>query len=37
MGRKAVECNTLFIDNLPVPAEDLVGEGGRGLSTCCTV
>jgi acyl-CoA dehydrogenase len=31
MGRKAVECNTLFIDNLPVPAEDLVGEEGRGF------
>jgi acyl-CoA dehydrogenase len=31
MGRKAVECNTLFIDNLPVPAEDLVGEEGKGF------
>jgi acyl-CoA dehydrogenase len=31
MGRRAVECNTLFIDNLPVPAEDLVGEEGRGF------
>ena len=31
MGRKAVECNTLFIDNLEVPAEDLVGEEGRGF------
>ena len=32
MGRKAVECNTLFIDNLAVPAEDLVGEEGKGFS-----
>jgi acyl-CoA dehydrogenase len=31
MGRRAVECNTLFIDNLKVPAEDLVGEEGRGF------
>src|SRR5262249_11702982 len=29
MGRKAVESNAVFIDNLPVPAEDLVGEEGR--------
>jgi acyl-CoA dehydrogenase len=31
MGRHAVECNTLFIDNLPVPREDLVGEEGKGF------
>ena len=31
MGRKAVECNTLFIDNLPVPKDDLVGEEGKGF------
>jgi acyl-CoA dehydrogenase len=31
MGRHAVECNTLFIDNLPVPQEDLVGEEGKGF------
>jgi acyl-CoA dehydrogenase len=31
MGRKAVECNTLFIDNLKVPLEDLVGEEGKGF------
>ena len=31
MGRKAVECNTLFIDNLRVPKEDLVGEEGKGF------
>ncbi len=32
MGRKAVECNLLFIEDLHVPAEDLVGEEGRGFS-----
>ena len=32
MGRRAVECNTLFIDNLEVPAEDRVGEEGKGFS-----
>ena len=32
MGRKAVESNTLFIDDLPVPAEDLVGEEGKGFT-----
>jgi acyl-CoA dehydrogenase len=32
MGRKAVECNTLFIDGLTVPAEHLVGEEGKGFS-----
>jgi acyl-CoA dehydrogenase len=31
MGRRAVECNTLFIDNLRVPKEDLVGEEGKGF------
>jgi acyl-CoA dehydrogenase len=31
MGRRAVECNTLFIDNLPAPADDLIGEEGRGF------
>ena len=31
MGRKAVESNSVFIDNLPVPADDLVGEEGRGF------
>ena len=31
MGRKAVECNTLFIDNLHVSADDLVGEEGKGF------
>jgi acyl-CoA dehydrogenase len=31
MGRRAVECNTLFIDNLKAPLEDLVGEEGKGF------
>jgi acyl-CoA dehydrogenase len=31
MGRKAVECNTLFIEDLHVPQEDLIGEEGKGF------
>jgi len=31
MGRKAVDSNLLFIEELPVPAEDLVGEEGKGF------
>ncbi|PVM84236.1 acyl-CoA dehydrogenase family protein [Caulobacter endophyticus] len=31
MGRKAVECNMLFIEDLFVPQEDLVGEEGKGF------
>jgi acyl-CoA dehydrogenase len=31
MGRKAVDSNQLFIDALPVPLEDRVGEEGRGF------
>jgi len=31
MGRKAVDSNELFIDNLEVPAEDRIGEEGRGF------
>ena len=31
MGRKAVDSNLLFIDNLRVPVEDRVGEEGRGF------
>ncbi len=31
MGRKAVDSNELFIDGLPVPADDLIGEEGRGF------
>ena len=32
MGRKAVECNMLFIEDLHVPPEDLVGEEGKGFA-----
>ncbi len=31
MGRKAVECNALFIDDLKIPADHLVGEEGKGF------
>jgi len=31
MGRKAVESNAVFIDDLHVPADALVGEEGRGF------
>ena len=31
MGRKAVDSNQLFIDNLPVPEEDRIGEEGKGF------
>jgi len=31
MGRKAVDSNELFIDGLPVPVGDLIGEEGRGF------
>jgi len=31
MGRKAVESNSVFIDDLHVPADALVGEEGRGF------
>jgi len=31
MGRKAVDSNMLFIDNLFVPDEDLIGEEGMGF------
>ena len=31
MGRKAVDSNQLFIDALPVPAQDRIGEEGRGF------
>jgi acyl-CoA dehydrogenase len=31
MGRKAVDSNAVFIDNLTVPADDLIGEEGRGF------
>jgi acyl-CoA dehydrogenase len=32
MGRKAVDSNELFIDGLPVPAEDRIGEEGKGFA-----
>jgi acyl-CoA dehydrogenase len=31
MGRHAVDSNELFIDSLPIPAEDRIGEEGRGF------
>ncbi|MEK9722973.1 MAG: acyl-CoA dehydrogenase family protein [Rhodospirillaceae bacterium] len=31
MGRKSVDSNEIFIDNLQVPAEDLIGEEGMGF------
>jgi acyl-CoA dehydrogenase len=31
MGRKAVDSNELFIDGLPVPEEDRIGEEGKGF------
>jgi acyl-CoA dehydrogenase len=31
MGRKAVDSNELFIDGLPVPAEDMIGREGEGF------
>ena len=32
MGRAAIDSNAVFIDGLPVPADDLVGEEGKGFS-----
>lgn len=32
MGRKCVDSNQLFIDNLRVPVEDRIGEEGKGFS-----
>jgi len=31
MGRKAVDSNLLFIEELPVPASDRIGEAGKGF------
>ena len=31
MGRKAVDSNELFIEGLPIPVEDLIGEEGKGF------
>lgn len=36
MGRAAVESNSVFIDNLKVPAEALVGEEGKGFTYLLT-
>ena len=32
MGRKCVDSNSVFIDNLFIPDEDLIGEEGKGFS-----
>ncbi len=32
MGRKAVDSNTVFIDNLFIPESDRIGEEGKGFS-----
>ncbi|MCA3254002.1 MAG: acyl-CoA/acyl-ACP dehydrogenase [Alphaproteobacteria bacterium] len=32
MGRKAVECNMLFIEGLEVPDDALIGEEGKGFT-----
>ncbi len=31
MGRKAVDSNEIFINDLPIPEEDLIGEEGKGF------
>ena len=31
MGRKAVDSNAVFIDGLPIPEENLIGEEGKGF------
>jgi acyl-CoA dehydrogenase len=31
MGRKAVECNMLYFDNIEIPKESLIGEEGQGF------
>ncbi|MDA0663356.1 MAG: acyl-CoA/acyl-ACP dehydrogenase [Proteobacteria bacterium] len=31
LGRKCVDSNAVFIDGLPVPQEDLIGEEGKGF------
>ena len=31
MGRKAVDSNSVFIDGLPIPKDDLIGEEGKGF------
>jgi acyl-CoA dehydrogenase len=32
MGRKSVDSNAIFIDNLFIPDDDLIGEQGKGFS-----
>jgi acyl-CoA dehydrogenase len=32
MGRAAVDSNMLFIEDLPVPVDDLIGEEGKGFN-----
>ena len=31
MGRKAIDSNAVFFDNMPIPHEDLIGEEGKGF------
>ena len=31
MGRKAIDSNAVFYDQMPVPQEDLIGEEGKGF------
>lgn len=31
MGRKCIDSNEVFLDELPVPKEDLIGEEGKGF------
>ncbi len=31
MGRKSVDSNEVFFDNMPVPVDDLIGEEGKGF------
>src|SRR5262249_61540972 len=31
MGRAAVDSNSVFIDGLPIPVEDRIGEEGKGF------
>ncbi|MBV1903670.1 MAG: acyl-CoA/acyl-ACP dehydrogenase [Marinosulfonomonas sp.] len=31
MGRKCVDSNELFIEGLPIPAEDMIGQEGQGF------
>ena len=31
MGRKAIDSNAVFFDEMPIPQEDLIGEEGKGF------